>query len=435
MRSKTFLSYIKSLLSIESMIYMGKDLNGKELGKGISQRKDKKYHARFVNRFGKRESVYGKTLKEVKNNLAKAKAEDGLQKNVVDKSTTLDEWYDKWMNVYKIPVVRENTKKFYEHLYKSKISPYLGKNKLTDITKLQIVDLLNKLKDKGYKWETLNKVKVILTDMFDRALEDDFVVKNPAKGARIPINKSKNSYRVLSKEEQQDFLEYSAGTFYYNLFLVAINTGLRPGELFALTENDLDFKHKTISVNKTLLYEKFEGDTQKEFHIGDPKTYTSVRTVPMNDICRNALIKQIMQHNIIMDRIKFTPTKQKRQKEFSNLLFTTKFGTPLNSELYCEAIDRIVNEMNIMRDDLEKIEKFSGHSFRHTFATRCFEAGIPAKTVQDYLGHATLAMTMDLYTSVMEDKKQEDMLLLESSIGIEKQDVSKYSSKIVQLYA
>ena len=100
----------------ERMNHMGKDLNGKELGKGIIQRKDKKYQARFVDRFGKRNTVYGKTLKEVKNNLAYAKAENELQKNLIDKNTTLDEWYYKWMEVYKIPVIRENTKKSYEHI-------------------------------------------------------------------------------------------------------------------------------------------------------------------------------------------------------------------------------------------------------------------------------------------------------------------------------
>ena len=133
--------------------------------------------------------------------------------------------------------------------------------------------------------------------------------------------------------------------------------------------------------------------------------------------------------------MKFTPTKKKCQEEFSKLLFTTKYGTPLNSELYCEAIDKIVNEMNLMRDELEKIEKFSGHTFRHTFATRCFEAGIAPKTVQKYLGHATLQMTMDLYTSVMEDKKQEDIALLESSIGIQTPDVSSYTNNIIHMYA
>ena len=70
------------------------------------------------------------------------------------------------------------------------------------------------------------------------------------------------------------------------------------------------------------------------------------------------------------------------------------------------------------RDSLDLMESFSGHCFRHTFATRCFEAGIAPKTVQAYLGHASLQMTMDLYTSVMEHKKVDDMQLLEKTIDM-----------------
>ena len=415
---------------------MGKDLNGKELGTGISQRKDKKYQARFVDRFGKRRYIYGKSIKEVKNNLAKAKAEDTLKQNIVDDSTTLNEWYHKWMKVYKLPVIRENSRIFYNHIYESKIFPVLGKMKLSDITKLQISALLNNLKENGYKWETLNKTKILLNDMFERALEDNFVSKNPAKGVRIPMNKEKNSYRTLTKDEQEIFLECAKGTFYYNLFVVAINTGLRPGELFALTEDDIDFKNNIINVTKTLLYAKFDGDTKKEFHFGDPKTDTSIRQVPINSICKNALIKQIMQHTIIKNKIKlYGQSKKDKINDFGNLLFSTKFMTPLNSEIYCEAIKRIVAEINLTRDVLDQIEPFSGHSFRHTFATRCFEAGIQPKTVQSYLGHATLAMTMDLYTSVLEKKKIDDMKLLESTMEIEKQDLNGYSNKIIHLYA
>lgn len=151
--------------------------------------------------------------------------------------------------------------------------------------------------------------------------------------------------------------------------------------------------------------------------------------------CKNALYKQIMQINVIRNRIKSTPTKKKRQKEFENLLFTTKFGTPINPELLCEAIDKIRLEMNLMRDEIDQIEKFSGHSFRHTFATRCFEAGIQPKTVQAYLGHSTLAMTMDLYTSVMDEKKQDDMMLLQEYTGTVPQEVDKYANNIIRLYA
>lgn len=409
---------------------MGKDLKGKELGKGITQRKDGSYHARFTNRFDKRQSVYGKTLKEVKNNLAMAMSEDISKKNVVQPGTTVDQWYEKWMRIYKKPVVRANTVRQYQYVYEHNIRPYIGNIKLADVTKLMVTDVMNQLKAKGYAWESLNKVKVLLTDMFDRAIEDEFAVRNPAKGARNPRNKPQKQVKALSREDQLDFFQCSNGTFYDNLFRTAVSTGLRPGELFALTENDIDFENMEIHVTKTLLYQKLEGDTCKTFHIDDPKTYTSRRTVPINKYCEEALKKQILLHKLVCNN---SPYRGKL--EFPDLIFCTKFGTPLNSVLYSSAIEKIVNEINLMRDPLDLMEKFSGHCFRHTFATRCFEAGIQPKTVQTYLGHASLQMTMDLYTSVMEQKKTEDMKLLEDTIGLDKVDKISIarSNKIIRL--
>lgn len=408
---------------------MGKDLKGKELGKGITQRKDGSYHARFTNRFDKRQSVYGKTLKEVKNNLAMAMSEDISKKNVVQPGTTVDQWYEKWMRIYKKPVVRANTVRQYQYVYEHNIRPYIGNIKLADVTKLMVTDVMNQLKAKGYAWESLNKVKVLLTDMFDRAIEDEFAVRNPAKGARNPRNKPQKQVKALSREDQLDFFQCSNGTFYDNLFRTAVSTGLRPGELFALTENDIDFENMEIHVTKTLLYQKLEGDTCKTFHIDDPKTYTSRRTVPINKYCEEALKKQILLHKLVCNN---SPYRGKL--EFPDLIFCTKFGTPLNSVLYSSAIEKIVNEINLMRDPLDLMEKFSGHCFRHTFATRCFEAGIQPKTVQTYLGHASLQMTMDLYTSVMKQKKTEDMKLLEDTIGLDKVDKISVarSNKIIQ---
>lgn len=89
---------------------MGKNLKGKELGKGITQRKNGVYHGRYVDRFGARRSVYGTTVKEVKAKLAEAELNEQKLSNIVDEKITLDEWYEKWMRVYKEPVVRLSTK-------------------------------------------------------------------------------------------------------------------------------------------------------------------------------------------------------------------------------------------------------------------------------------------------------------------------------------
>ena len=315
---------------------MGKDLKGKELGVGLSQRKDGSYEARFVNRFGKRDSVYGKTVKEVRNKLAMATAKDQEKRNIVNPRTTLDEWYEKWMDIYKAPVVRPSTKKYYEYIYEDKISPELGRNKLSEITKLQITSVINKIASQGYSWEILNKVKLLLIDMFDKAMDDEFVAKNPARKVRLPINRPQKYAKALTVEDQEDFLTCSAGTFYHNLFVTAINTGLRPGELFALTENDIDFTNKMINVTKTLNYQQFDGDEQKEYHFGPPKTSSSVRSVPMNSTCEEVLRKQIRQHNVIMNRVVGVNDHKQlaRRDEFKDIIYTSRCGTPMNSETY-----------------------------------------------------------------------------------------------------
>lgn len=122
--------------------------------------------------------------------------------------------------------------------------------------------------------------------------------------------------------------------------------------------------------------------------------------------------KQYIQRNNVMARKSAKPLEG-----FDNLLFTTKYGTPICNQILFDAIKRIIEEINLCRDELEQFEPFSPHCFRHTFATRCFEAGIQPKTVQTYLGHATLQMTMDLYTSVLEDHKQEEMQKLENVLN------------------
>jgi integrase len=391
---------------------MGKDLKGKELGNGIVQRKDGMYTGRYVDRFGKRKTVYSKKLKDIREILSTAIYEDSKKLNVVNNNIRLDDWYEKWLEIHKYNVIRSSTRNTYISVYKKHISPILGKLKLQDITHLQVKHLINNLDKDGYGFETKSRVKILLVDMFNKAMIDDFISKNPAKGISVERDEEKE-IRVLTLEEQTEFFNACKGTFYDNFFIVAVSTGLRIGEISSLTMGDLDFERKVIGVSKTLLYQKLEelGDTKKEFHINPPKTKTSKREVPMNKQCEIALKKQWMQKNVISNK-----SPKQVDEEFKNLLFTTKFNTPINPQIIIDAIKKIVDEINICKDPLEEIELFSSHCFRHVFATRCFEAGIQPKTVQSYLGHASLQMTMDLYTSVLGKHKQDEMEKLEETM-------------------
>lgn len=288
---------------------MGKDLRGKELGVGITQRKDGLYQGRYKDRFGKSKTIYNSKLSELRKELSKA-VTDNQQFTSVRDSITLDTWFDRWMNVYKKKRVRPNTIR------------------------------------------------------------------------------------------QNEFFEACKGTFYDNMYNVAVNTGLRPGELFALTIADIHMDEGYIDVNKTLVYQKYLEDKGKTFHVEPPKTKQSYRHVPINSVCKEYLTKQFELKKIVSTR---------RPKEQNEYLFVTRFNTPINSVIYSDSIRSVVRRINDTKSSDNEFPFFSGHTFRHTFATRCFESGIEPKVVQSYLGHATLKMTMDLYTHVTPEKSFADI--------------------------
>ena len=133
---------------------MGKNLKGKELGAGIYQRKNGVYSARYVDRFGKRKSLYKKSLKELKEALNTALYENKMELNLVADSIRLDDWYEKWLSIHKYKVIRANTKRHYKQIYRKHISPALGSFKLTEISLLQIKGLIKKLDKRGLQFET-----------------------------------------------------------------------------------------------------------------------------------------------------------------------------------------------------------------------------------------------------------------------------------------
>ncbi len=386
---------------------MGKDKKGRELGKGVRQRPNGRYEARYYDRFGNRHSVYSNSLSEIRKILKDAEKEDAAH-NSVRKRYLLRDWYDEWMETYKAPVIRPNTKRHYMQIYEKHILPALGGMYMDDVRPIDVQKLINSLDEAGYQWETQDKVKILLSDLFTVAMENEYAAKNPAKSVKLTKEKPDERF-VLTAEEQEEFLTCSAGTFYDNFYNVALNTGLRPGEMFALTEDDLDFDRKTISVTKTLIYQQLEGDEKKEFHLGPPKTDSSARTVPMDRTAEKALWKQIALKKILARR-------HPRDGEFADLLFVTRNNTPICSQILIDAIKRITDEINLQRDPTEQFPEFSGHTFRHTFATRWIENGGSPKALQKVLGHATLQMTMDLYVHVTDSFEQSEMEKLEDDM-------------------
>lgn len=374
----------------KGLIDMGKSLNGKELGKGISQRKeDGLYIARFTNRFGKRQVISDKTYNGIQKKLREAIVADEKAINVINSNMTLDEWYDKWINTCK-KNCRNNTKETYAKHYK-RIKNALGWRKLNKLNLVVMQDAINELRTDNERKNS----KKILVDMLEKAVASDLISKNVAKQITTEITKEeKKPRRVLTVKETEIFLAEAESTFYYNLFVVALETGMRIGELSGLQWEDIDYKEKVVHVRHSMTY--FSKDGKYQFELHPTKTNKGLRDIPLTSKAIVALRQQYFIKQTLVN------SGKEPLKGFDNLVFVSKNNKPTTQFLVSECIGGILKKIHKNNPDLV-FEKITPHCFRHTFATRWLEAGVPIKTVSAMLGHSQLQLTTDLYMHVTQD--------------------------------
>ena len=378
---------------------MGKSLKGKELGKGISQRKDGRYQARFINRFGVRQTIYGTTVTEITKKLRDAQYEDEKQINAVTSDITLDEWFEIWLDTCK-KNCKSTSKEVYRINYK-RLQKELGWRKLNQLNLVHMQQAINNMPSESMRHNS----KILLNDMLNKAVNADLITKNVSKNINTKIaapyefnDESEDETRALTIEETKLFLEASKKSIYYNLFVVALETGMRIGEITGLQWEDIDFDNMVIHVRRNLCYYSKNGKYIFELHNG--KTKNSIRDIPMTDHVKEALIAE-------KSKAKKDELDKDTIDKFGHLIFTTRNNKPLQRHPVWRSIKDVVKRINSDPDN--NFPSIGPHCFRHTFATRAIECGISPKTLQKLLGHSNLSMTMDLYCHVTEDTLKQEM--------------------------
>ena len=147
---------------------MGKDLRGKELGVGISQRKDGYYVGRFTGKNGRKQKLF-KKIRECQKWIADEKYKDANLNTMHCKSITLDDWYTEWISVTK-KTIRGTTLSSYEITYNQYIKPYIGEKNICEITPFDCQKVMNAMGDKEYKSSSILKTKSVLKLMLESCL-------------------------------------------------------------------------------------------------------------------------------------------------------------------------------------------------------------------------------------------------------------------------
>ena len=378
---------------------MGKDLKGRECGKGLSQRKDKKYSARYVTKSGKRVEKYFNTLPEARNWLEDARYEDKHKVFGIQSSMTVNEWFDYWSKSI-ICDLSPNTCRNYRERFEKNIQPVIGQMCISDVKPMHCKVVLNQMMEK-YAGSTIRQTYIAMGTMFRSAVKNDIIEKHPMDGVRYtkPV-RAASDHRFLTIEEQQKFLEVAKSSHNYQQYALILETGLRTGELIGLTWDAIDFSRRTLTVNKTMEFRY----KQKYWRAGPPKTSTSYRTIPLTSTAYEILkelydIKDTQKKSKDLAQV-LTYIDRRSGKSanlvMSNLVFINfRTGLPAKNSSYDTHLYKLCEKAGI--------EPFSMHTLRHTYATRAIESGMRPKVLQQLLGHASIQTTMDTYVHVTED--------------------------------
>ena len=365
---------------------MAVDKRGRKLPKGIRQRSDS-FEGRFNYQY-KEYVVHGRTITETQKAMTdlKYKLEHGL---FVEKSKiTLNEWFDTWIEEYKKNRIKIGTYTSYKKYFECAIKSRLGGKYITDIRGEHIQKLYNDLSKEEYALSSIKVISAVLNGCMQQAMRNGLIERNPVKLAELPRQGEKTARQAMTREQQALFMEYAKESYLYNLFAVMLRTGMRSGEIRGLKYTDIDKKKNVIHVQRTLKY--IEG---KGYLEDTPKTRTSKRDIPMT-----ADILELLEEQKKYWGLKVT--------KIDGYLFCNVNGDPLSRERVQGEIDRIINQIRATGHDFKRI---TPHVFRHTFATRAIEAGMPPQVLKTILGHSSLAMTMDLYSHVLPDTKANEM--------------------------
>lgn len=382
---------------------MGKDLKGKELGKGLGQRKDKYYYAKY--------SYHGKKGQQSFHTLVEAKnwRQEQLYlcrhpelRTATSPDMTVDAWFNRWLKDV-VGNRAPNTLRNYRERYEHNVQPFIGSMLLRDVKPMDCQMILNAM-ESDYAGSTIRQTYMTMGTFFKSAKDNGFIDRHPMDGVRYtkPV-RAVDDIHFLTVDEQKRFLEAAKGSHNYAQYALILETGLRTGEMIGLTWDAIDWAKRTLTVNKTLEFRY----KQDEWRAGPPKTESSYRTIPLTDTAYDILreIYDTREHRneskrlstvlTFMDR----KTGQKRKLVMRDLvLINWRTGMPAKNSSYDTHLYKLCDDAGIKR--------FCMHALRHTYATRAIESGMQPKVLQKLLGHASSKTTMDRYVHVTDDSMQ-----------------------------
>ena len=374
----------------------------------------------------KKKTVYGNSQAEVAKKLMdisgrmKSYAYETLEKH------TFGELMNEWLMVFKKSAVTPRTFEGIIRNFKLHIEPQIGNMKVYEVDTFVVQKVLNNLIDQDYSVNTIKKNKHLISQFFEYAIDNKWVLQNPTNRVQVrakdKAQSKKEKYKALPPEVRIKFLEALSkddANFIKPLCICLMFSGLRIGEALALKWQNIDFENKTLKIEQAITQvPKFDSEgnvINRVTVVGDTKTTCSVREIPVADIVIETL-KEWREKQIL---------RQKTNKEVTadltartSFIFANDDGSVRTYSGTRKIFDRFKRRNNLHNSNIHF------HGLRHTFSNMLFEMNENPKVIQQLLGHRDVKTTITVYNSVdneyirqttekFNEKVKEDQLILE----------------------
>ncbi|MGN0149767.1 MAG: tyrosine-type recombinase/integrase [Clostridia bacterium] len=270
-----------------------------------------------------------------------------------------------FLDVYKKPFLKPSTYERYQTALKL-VPPEL---QLETLTPIELQKIINNLFERKYSATSIRHVKIIISQAIKKARQLGYTVGCDFSLVDMPKSTYKEPVYAFNSEQQRTLLHYCQDSYYYNLFYALLLTGCRVGELIALSWADIDLKRGYFWIRHT----DYHGE------LLTPKTAESVRKLPISEALQRVFISQY------------------RFGAVAGRVFKNTLDMPVKYRTLLDAWHRVLDRANLPLVGL--------HTLRHTYATNALRAGVDVKVLSKLLGHASVAVTLDIYCDVADEDK------------------------------
>lgn len=384
----------------------------------------------------KKEKGGFRTKKEAEAALAKAINELNTTGQIFEPSNiTVADYFDYWYDNYCTINLKLGTLRQYRMTIDNHIKPSLGQYKLKALQPAVLQQYVNDLKKQGYSQSTVAQIRDTISSGLTYAVQPmQYIQFNPCQQIKLPKFEKQESKRyIITPANFQRIIEaFPSATPYYLPLMIGYYTGLRVNECCALTWDDIDLDNRMLTVKKTLLKLKRQNPDDSIWHFNEPKSATSRRTVLFGETLYKALAaakeqKQKNRQEYEGDYIECYYRELKFSNGYTDIqLVSYKASEECKlptADMVCVRADGSYISSDSIQDTVQKRINtklqipFNFHSLRHSHATYLIENGASVKDVQERLGHANTAITMNIYVHNTDSKRKETVDIFERTVN------------------